>query len=391
MKLLRNISRGPLSPGNGQWRNFSEENPHFSNEWVPPFGNGQQHQRPPFWNERGGNFSEFGNWRDGNGSRLEQGSCRQFDNLHDLEIFTAIKYALLLPLSILLAAIDLYIIFAICRNRNLRSISNYFLANLLASELVYKLLMCFNNELRVSPDGCVQCENSYLYVFALTSMHLIYFLSGICVAVDKYIKITRPLRYAAMVTRRVCIVVVTIAWVSALAGGGLASLLFQYLVGCTTPRALQSHLRTTMLFLSDGVVLPLVMIIMGLNMKIICIARHQARAIANMAPQHHGNSDNRNDDSDQQQQAVRKSTRYFKAFLWSFVLVWVPSVMVANISYILPIARENLSWSIGIRYGMNVLGLCQMLYGTAVLTMKQEQFRELWRGHWQTIKQKLHI
>ncbi|XP_038070095.1 adenosine receptor A2a-like [Patiria miniata] len=328
------------------------------------------------------NFSERGN-----SSSSEQGASPQ----SSLEILNIIKYALILPLSILLVAIDLYIIFGICRNRNLRSISNYFLDNLLASELIYILVIFFDNLLLLSPAGCNNCENTHLYVFVVTSMHLLYFLCGICFAVDKYIKITRPLRYTQLITNRICITFVGVAWVLPFAAGGLALVLFRNLVRCKNPKDLRIELQQAILILSDGVVLPMLMIIMGLNMKIICIVRHQTRAIANMAPQHHADSDNHNDISDQQQQAVCKSTRYFKAFLWSFVLVWVPPILIENISYILPHSRGNLLWYVGIRNAMNVLGLCQMLYGTVVLTLKQEQFRELWRGHWQIIKQKLHI
>ena len=237
----------------------------------------------------------------------------------------------------------------------------------------------------------MKCEGSILYVLAMTCLYILYFLSAICVAVDMYIKISRPLKYMLIVTRRISILLVIAVWILALAGGGVALILYKSLLKCEDrPVSGLLDLQKTMLALEDGVILPMVAFITGLNLKIIRIAGHQARAISNQAPQPAANI-NHKEEHTRPCPVTNKSTRYFKVFLWSFVLVWLPPVIIMNISFALAISSEKVKWFVDIRNAVNTLGLCQMLYGMFTLTLIQEQFREIWKSHWQTLQQKFQI
>ncbi|XP_071500377.1 adenosine receptor A2b-like [Diadema antillarum] len=107
----------------------------------------------------------------------------------------------------------------------------------------------------------------------------------VLVNIDKYIAITRPLRYVSMVTSRRVVIVVVVVWVGCLTHGFMFAYgsnddqsLIEYCTSVSTPGSRVHHFVTSTFIVVFSVV------IIASNLRILSIAKSQARRIQMPAP-----------------------------------------------------------------------------------------------------------
>ncbi|XP_071785728.1 olfactory receptor 1J1-like [Asterias amurensis] len=300
----------------------------------------------------------------------------------DRVTLVVIDIALSAPVLLVLSVIDLWILIVITLKRQLHSYSNYFLANLVFSELLYVFVMVpMETVLQgVSTPHRRSCGSNVLYILIHSCIYTGYFHCAVCFSADKYIKISRPLKYATIVTGRICVIVIAMAWVSTLALSSAITVLSISIQDCLNNErgSFVVALKRKFLIENNTVALASIAVITALNAAIIRIARHQARAVAQQARE--GNHPD-----------ASKTKRYLGRFLWSFVLVWLPPIIIGDCLYLTMTRRDNLDWYFVSKVVIKVFGLCQMLYGTIAMILLQEQFKDVLRSNWQFMKTKLHI
>ncbi|XP_071488368.1 adenosine receptor A2a-like [Diadema antillarum] len=221
-----------------------------------------------------------------NTSSLPQG-------LHSTLIETPLHRSLLIatftPLVIVIVIGNALVMLAIRREPTLREAGNLLIACLSLADLLAGLVAIpveVFSRIFQSHTTCAEATAVYFsiwsYIFTCVSLTVI-----VLVNVDKYIAITRPLQYVSLVTSRRVVMVIVGVWLL----GVTCGLMYTYGAGsdqsvtgyCTTDsnRMLSKKIYH---LLTGAFIIVSSLVVIGSNLRILAIAKSQARRIKMAAP-----------------------------------------------------------------------------------------------------------
>ncbi|XP_071480199.1 trace amine-associated receptor 9-like [Diadema antillarum] len=194
------------------------------------------------------------------------------------------------PLAIVIVIGNALVMLAIRREPTLREQGNLLIACLSLADFLTGLVAIpvevFRRLVRISHATCTQATVVYFtmwpYVFTGVSSGVI-----VLVNVDRYVAITRPLRYVSMVTTRRVVNVIVWMWVGCLTYG------FMFAYGASEDQSVveycaaepnrRSSRKVHRLFTSAFIVV-FSLVVIASNLRILSIAKSQARRIQMAAP-----------------------------------------------------------------------------------------------------------
>lgn len=127
-----------------------------------------------------------------------------------LIIYVSVAIQILLLSAIFIG--NLWVIILIARFRRLRNSSNLFTASmavadfLLSIALIPGVKVTFNPSFVNDINGCLMLWCSQVFASTMSVLSLL------CLSLDRFVKIVKPLRYHALITERKALVVIAIIW-----------------------------------------------------------------------------------------------------------------------------------------------------------------------------------
>nr|XP_054768204.1 adenosine receptor A2a-like [Lytechinus pictus] len=178
-------------------------------------------------------------------------------------------------------------IWAVYKNPILQTPTNYIFASLAATDLLSGLVSIPLELYNRRVDASCSFLFTTLLSFALLQPRLIAGLHFIAVTTDRYIAVTRPLRYSVLITTQRVITFIGLSWATAVGVIGILFCVFAVAAEETTSiRCSGQHYtdptQQSILYFVAVVVVLFCITLLALNLRILQIAIQQSRRIADV-------------------------------------------------------------------------------------------------------------
>ena len=309
----------------------------------------------------------------------------------------------------------IFMLVLIVKNRSLHDSSNFFLANLYISDFLLSAAI-----LVMSMLSCLATENRALTITALTMILEVtiggYCFSSVIIAADRYYKITKPMRYMQRITNRLSVYIITMSWSLLIIFVIIWQVVTFAVAGFpdnSKDEVVNDLIRLNyMLFMIyvDILTIPCFVIMTYLCIGLVRIARahkrridDEMRALANVRhyvrddhalPHNYARSSNDSHGHQQdtagppiprafQKRKTDKNAVYFRIYFTSFIMCWLPFIIVNNIYACLRIPEPGVKF-FDLIIPLSYSPLIHVLFGTLFLTYTQSEHRQVLCGVWRS-------
>ena len=293
--------------------------------------------------------------------------------------------------------IHLWIVMSIVISSTLHSVSNVLLASLSSSEIVTGLTSFWSITKLLNPDQEYSILDLVLFYCSIHSVIICYVFNSVAIAADRYFKVSRPMQYLRLVTKRTCAVVVALMWCLA-----LSCWIFLYAMvqnnDVGEKATVQILMRDSYFHLSviimNSTLFPSIIITFCFITALIHIVRKQQRRVQQDIRMHQRLNQNHQGQNFHdppfgnnrlQRNPHRKTTIYFIVHMSAFVIAWLPAQVIMHISLYHQLDFKSFAFLL---VGSLILASVQMFAGTIFLTFMQNEHRQVLQRAFRVMKAK---
>ncbi len=291
----------------------------------------------------------------------------------------------LLVIAVPILMVNVWVILSIGFCRSLHSVSNYFLANLCAANILTAGFLCLMSAIFTFDTPRTYSVTIIAVAFSWALLQLCsYFLSSVIVSVDRYYKVTHPMQYLRLVTTKVCAVTIAVMWTIVTVLGivffVVSWLNFQVYHPFVSEQELLSNTAQlkTAVIIACVVSFPCMTLLTGLIIGLLRIARQQqlrVRDEAIMLAHLHDNSIDNNPRAGHphRRQHNHRATCHLIVHFNTFILAWGPLSLMNIVIYLAP----NITPDPLIIITVYSVSFCQTVFGTLFLIYTQKEHRKV--------------
>ena len=299
----------------------------------------------------------------------------------DLEALTSAAQVVTILISVIVTITYLMVIILIIVDSSLHTTSDYFVASISVSQLLFALLF-----IPIFIDIVVLLRpHTYLLMATFWSSFLFilsaFFLNIVVTSTDVYIKISKPYEYLRIMDNRKCALILAVVWIVSLVSGLL--MLLVLLVQNSFHETLDfvtfigKHAKTMYVFL-DGFVAPSIIFLSCITIGLIKIMIEQHRKI--QAARGHNPA--------MKQHVERVKILGSVVLFASFLICWIPLLCVWNVLFILKIDLSSLKVII-ILVCFSIVIFNQTAFGVLIFIVRQAKYKNAFKQALKTLKEKI--
>ena len=299
----------------------------------------------------------------------------------DLEALTSTAHIVTIFISVVVMISYLIVITLIIVDSSLHTTSDYFVASISVSQLLFASVF-----LPIFIDVVVLIRpHTYILMAAFWSILLFvlsaFFLNLVVTATDTYIKIAKPYEYLRIMNNRKCAIILAVVWIVSLVSGLL--MLLVLLVQNSYSEILDfvafigKHANTMYVFL-DGFVAPSIIFLSCLEIGLLKIMIDQQRKIQAA----------RGPNPAMKQHFERVKILGSLVLFASFLICWIPLLCVWNVLFILKIDISSLKVVI-ILICFSIVIINQTAFGVLIFIFRQAKYKNAFKQALITLREKM--
>ena len=299
----------------------------------------------------------------------------------DLKTLTSITHVITFIISVVVSISYLIVIILIIVDSSLHTTSDYFVASISVSQLLFASVF-----LPIFIDIVVLLRpHTYLLMSGFWSILLFvlsaFFLNLVVTATDIYIKISKPYEYLRIMNNRKCATILAVIWIVSL-GSGLLMLLIllvqnSYSETLDFVAFIGKHANTVYVFF-DGFVAPSIIFLSCLEIGLSRIMIKQQKEI------HAARGPNLAVKQDFGRMKILGSLVLFASFL----ICWFPLLCVWNVLFMLKIDLSSLKVII-ILMCFSIVIINQTAFGVLVFMFRQAKYKNAFKQALKTLREKM--
>ena len=299
----------------------------------------------------------------------------------DLETLTLTAHVITIIISVVVTISYLIVIILITVDSSLHTTSDYFIASISVSQLLFASVF-----LPFFVDVVVLLRpHSYLVLAGFWSIQLFilsaFFLNLVVCATDIYIKIAKPYEYLRIMNNRKCAIILAVVWVVSLVSGLLMLLVFlvqnAYTETLDFVEFIGRHANIIYVFL-DGFVAPNIIFLSCIVIGLLRIMIKQRKKIQAA----------RGPNLAMKQDFEQKKILGTLVFFATFLICWIPLLCVWNVLFILKIDLSSLKMLI-ILLCFSVVIVNQTAFGVLIFMFRQAKYKKAFKQALITLKEKM--